>query len=86
MWSPTTVKVAGSATEGYRKGDELQLFVEVAVGDKIEADGQTLVVQAVEDYANRGEYWIVKGAVNESASRRNKSPTGGDAVQGTSDA
>jgi hypothetical protein len=86
MWAATTLKVGGATTEGYRKGDEFQLFVEVAVGDKIEADGQALVVQSVEDYANRGEYWIVKGAVNESASRRTKSPTGGDAVQGTGDA
>jgi len=87
MWKTVRAKIGGVETDAAQKGEDFALTVAVEVGDKIEVEGNIFSVLSVEDYANRGETWIVKGqADGKSAARRTHPQAGRDAIQGAGDA
>jgi hypothetical protein len=87
MWKTVRAKIGGVESDAAQKGEDFTLTVAVEVGDKIEVDGNIFSVLSVEDYANRGELWIVKGqADGKSAARRANAPARAEAAQGSGDA
>jgi hypothetical protein len=87
MWRTVRAKIGGVESDAAQKGEDFSLTVAVEIGDKIEVDGNIFSVLSVEDYANRGETWIVKGqADGKSATRRANAQARGEAVQGAGDA
>lgn len=77
-WKQVTLNMNGKDVTAYNKGNQVSVNSDASpkVGQKFTMNGKSLTVDSVEDYANRGEEYIITFKGQENGKSTDKSEQG----------
>ena len=77
-WEQVKLNVNGKDVSGMNKGNKVSVNADISpkVGQKFTMNGKSFIVESVEDYANRGQEYIITLKGQENGRSTDKSEQG----------